>query len=176
MGMEFISKGVASKVTSGRDQTLCFKIISAVGCVMPEAEKVIRGWDGVEEGAGIGGGAILAFGSVSPKDAAISSIAFLNIPVKVGCFVFWSFPSYPKNLTKNFGWRTLHQAVTVSGGRPCRDSPGMPLWTSGKPPTGGLVKRVSLRVDELKVTMSMVVSATVERVWKRSGGLLSVWG
>jgi len=43
LGMELVSKGVASKVTSGSDQILCFTIISAVGCVMPEAKKVMRG-------------------------------------------------------------------------------------------------------------------------------------
>lgn len=31
-------------------------------------------------------------------------------------------------------------------------------------------------MDELKVTMSVVVSATAESVWKRSGGLVAIWG
>ena len=117
LGMESVSKGVASKVTLGRDQILCSRILSVVVCEMPEARKVMRGWLGVEVGVGVrggtGGGAILASGSLSLVAAAISSIAFLKRPERAGCLVFCSLPSYPKNQMKNFGWHTSHQVLTV---------------------------------------------------------------
>ena len=45
----------------------------------------------------------------------------------------------------------------------------------GKPPAGIGVKHVLIQVDELKETKSRVVSATADRVWKRSEGLSSGW-
>jgi len=125
LGMVSVSKGMASKVVSGSDQIFCLRIISVTGWEMPEARKVISGW--LLGGVRTGGGAILASGSLLSAIAAISSIAFLKRPVRIGCFVFWFLPSYLKNRTKNFGSLTWHQVWMASGGRPCRNSPGIPL-------------------------------------------------
>ena len=64
----------------------------------------------------------------------------------------------------------------MAEGRPCKYSPGIPLYVVGKLPSRGRVKRVSVRVDELRDTMSRVDSATADRVWKRSEVSLSLLG
>lgn len=174
LGMVSVSKGVASKVTSGKDQILWHRIKSDVGWEIPYARKVIRGW--VVNEVGVGGGAIVAAGSLSPVDAAISWTAFLKRPASSWCFVFCSLPLYPKNLTKNFVAFRSHHALTVPDGRPCRYSPGIPLYVVGKLPSMRRVKRVSEWVDELRDTISSVDSATADRVWNRSDEWCSVYG
>lgn len=115
------------------------------------------------------GGATLASSSDAPLVLAISSKAFLSSPIRVGCCFLGLLPSYPKILTKNLG-STLHHASTVSGFRPTKNSPAIPLWVGGKPSVGMGVKYEVLQgAAELKDTIPHVVSAIAEREWIRLG-------